>query len=70
MSEIDPRQHELAEWLREQGHSAEQIDKILAKVAEYDARMLHESIFDSISRGHFDLGTIIREALDEGPASA
>jgi hypothetical protein len=47
------------------GHSPLEIEKILAKVAEYDARMLHESIFDSINRGQFDVGTIIREALGE-----
>jgi hypothetical protein len=65
MSDADPRQQELVEWLREVGHSPLEIEKILAKVAEYDARMLHESIFDSINRGQFDVGTIIREALGE-----
>jgi hypothetical protein len=65
MSEVDPRQTELVEWLREQGHSPQEIDKILAKVAEYDARTMHESIFDSINRGDFDVGTIIREALGD-----
>ena len=65
MSEEDPRHLELVGWLREQGHSQDKIEKILAKVAEYDAQTLHESIFDSISRGHFDLGSIIKEALGE-----
>lgn len=68
MSDIDPRQQELVGWLREQGHTPDQIEKILAKVAEYDARTLHESIFDSLSRGDFDVGMIIREALDEDEA--
>jgi hypothetical protein len=65
MSEVDPRQTELVEWLREQGHTQLEIDKILAKVAEYDAQTINESIFDSINRGDFDVGTIIREALGD-----
>ena len=64
MSAEDPRHQELVEWLREQGHNPDEIEKILAKVAEYDAQTLHESVFDSISRGHFDLSAIIEEALD------
>ncbi len=63
MSAKDPRHQELVEWLREQGHNPNEIEKILAKVAEYDAQTLHESVFDSINRGHFDLSTIIKEAL-------
>lgn len=65
MSAEDPRHQELVEWLREQAHSPDQIEKILAKVAECDAQTLHESIFDSISRGQFDLSSIIKEALGE-----
>jgi len=65
MSVEDPRHEELVEWLREQGHSSEEIEKILAKVAEYDAQTLHESVFDSISRGDFDLSSIIKEALSD-----
>ena len=65
MSSADPRQQELVEWLREQGHTPPEIEKILAKVAEYDARTLHESIFDSINRGDFNVETIIREALGD-----
>lgn len=68
MSSPDPRQQELVEWLREEGHTPLEIEKILAKVAEYDARTFHESIFDSINRGNFDVGTIIREALGEDQA--
>lgn len=65
MSANDPRHQELVEWLREQGHNPDEIGKILAKVAEYDAQTLHESVFDSIGRGHFDLSKIIKEALGE-----
>lgn len=62
----DSRHQELVEWLREQGHNQDEIEKILVKVAEYDAQTLHESVFDSISRGQFDLSSIIKEALGEG----
>ena len=65
MSAEDPRFQELVEWLREQGHSPVKIEKILVKVAEYDAQTLHESVFDSISKGQFDLSSIIKEALGE-----
>ena len=59
----DPRHQELVEWLRDQGHSPSKIEKILAKVEEYDAQTLHESVFDSIDRGDFDISSIIEEAL-------
>ena len=61
----DPRHAELVAWLAEQGHSPDQVAKILAKVAEYDARKINESIFDSIDTGDFDLSGLIKEALGE-----
>jgi hypothetical protein len=54
---------QLITWLQEQGHSPAEVDKIMAKVAEYDAQTLHESIFDSISSGTIDIEKIVREAL-------
>ncbi|MBD14678.1 MAG: hypothetical protein CMJ72_05860 [Planctomycetaceae bacterium] len=65
MPNDDPRQQELIEWLREQGHSDLQIGRILAKVAEYDQQTLHESIFDSIDQGNFNLAKLIEEKLAE-----
>ena len=65
MSEIDPRQNELVEWLQEKGHSTDEIQKILAKVAEYDEQTIRESVFDSIERGNFNLDAIIQEALND-----
>ena len=61
----DTRHQQLVTWLREQGHTPAEIDKIVAKVREYDQRTVHESVFDSIERGSFDLKKIIREALGE-----
>lgn len=60
----DPQHDQLVAWLEEQGHSPAEIKKILAKVAEYDAQTLHESIFDSINSGHIDLSALVREALE------
>ena len=61
----DLRHAELVTWLTERGHTPDEIAKILAKVAEYDARTINESIFDSIDTGDFDLGPLIKEALGD-----
>jgi hypothetical protein len=61
------QQARLISWLEEQGHSREEIDKILAKVDEYDARTMHESLFDAIDRGEIDLEAIVKEALGDSP---
>jgi len=60
----DKEHAQLIAWLQDQGHTAEEIDRILAKLQEYDRRTVHESVFDSIESGDFDLGAVIREALD------
>ena len=65
-SAVSDTQHaQLVAWLEDQGHTAEQIQRILAKVAEYDAKTVHESVFDSISSGTLGLDKIIEEALAE-----
>jgi len=62
----DHQQHaQLIVWLENQGHSSEEIEKILAKVDEYDKQTVHESVFDSIESGKFNLADIIEEALAE-----
>ena len=64
---VDDRRHlELVAWLTERGHSPEEIAKILAKVAEYDAETVNASIFDSIDRGDFDIASFIEKALADG----
>ena len=63
---VSETQHaQLVAWLEDQGHTEEQIQKILAKVAEYDAKTVHESVFDSISSGTLGLDKLIEEALAE-----
>ncbi|QDU89836.1 hypothetical protein Pla175_32320 [Pirellulimonas nuda] len=63
MSTEELRHAQLVAWLEDQGHDADAIEKILDKVAEYDDRMVHESVFDSIDAGKFNLQSIIDEAL-------
>ena len=65
MTSDDSRDGEIVGWLREQNYTAPQIERILAKVQQYDDRTLRESIFDSIDRGNFDIRAIIEEALKE-----
>ena len=55
----------LIDWLKQKGHSAEEIDKILAKVKQYDRETNVDSVMDSIAGGSFDLQSIIDEALGE-----
>lgn len=59
----DNQHAQLIAWLEDQGHTPAEIEKILAKVAEYDDRTMHESVFDSIGSGSLDLAKIIDEAL-------
>ena len=37
--------------------------KILEKLEAYDAQTTHESVFDSINSGKFDIAALIEEAL-------
>lgn len=59
----DTRHAQLIAWLENQGHSTAEIERILAKVQEYDEKTVHESIFDSIDSGAFSIQSIIDEAL-------
>jgi hypothetical protein len=61
----DVQHAELIAWLAEQGYSQTKIEKVMAKVAEYDAQTVRESIFDSINSGTIDIAEFVREALGE-----
>ena len=61
----ETRHAQLIAWLENQGHTEQEIEKILSKVAEYDAQTVHESVFDSIESGAFDIHRVIEEALKE-----
>lgn len=61
----DAQHAELIAWLEEQGRTPAEIEKVMAKVAEYDAQTVRESIFDSINSGAIDIAEFVREALKE-----
>lgn len=52
-------------YLTEQGHSWDEIERVLGKLEDWDERSIRESVFDSIEHGTFNLSAIIKEALDE-----
>jgi predicted DNA-binding protein (UPF0278 family) len=55
----------LVEFLQQRGHSQEEIDKIVKRLAEHDAASMRQSIFDSIAGGSFNLDAIIEQALED-----
>ena len=54
---------ELTDYLKTLGHSAYEIDLILARVRQYEVETQHDSIMDSIGNGRLNLTAIINEAL-------
>ena len=57
---------ELTEYLRGLGQTDAEIEKILARVRQYEVETQQDSIMDSIGNGTFDLAALIKEALGEG----
>jgi hypothetical protein len=55
----------LVDWLKQKGHSEEEIEKILARLKKYDRETNVDSVMDSIAHGSFDLQSIIDEALGD-----
>ena len=56
---------ELANYLRNDGHTDEQVAKILKVVRRYDLSTQHDSVMDSIASGKLSLSSIIKEAIGE-----
>ena len=56
---------ELRELLQEQGHSVEEIERILVRVRRYERETQLDSIMDSIGSGQLSLDGLIKEALEE-----
>ena len=54
---------ELIEYLHAEGHTDAEIEKILARVRQYELETQHDSIMDSIGNGTLDLAALIKEAL-------
>ncbi|MCG8650085.1 MAG: hypothetical protein MI861_09640 [Pirellulales bacterium] len=55
----------LVHYLTEQGYSWPEIERVIEKVNAHDAKIVRESVFDSIASGSFNLKAIIAEAIDE-----
>ena len=54
---------ELANYLRNDGHTDEQVAKILKVVRRYDLSTQHDSVMDSIGAGRMSLDNLVKEAL-------
>lgn len=59
-------QVEIVKFLQERGHTTEEIDKIMARLADYDEKMVRDSLFASFSSGSFNIESIIQDSL-KGP---
>mgnify|MGYP007059557400 CR=1 FL=1 len=55
----------LTEMLKGMGHSDEEIEKILVRVARYDEETSRDSVMDSLGSGSLNLDALIKEALDD-----
>jgi len=55
----------IAQWLKGRGYSDEEVQKILAKLAEHDHETLSDALFDSIGNGGKTLDQIIDEVLNK-----
>ncbi len=56
---------ELIDYLRGLGQTEAEIEKIMARVRQYEFETQHDSIMDSIGNGSFDIAKLIKEALGE-----
>lgn len=55
----------LTEFLQQRGHSPDEIEKIVKRLADHDASEMRQSVFDSIAGGSFNLDDIIKQALED-----
>ena len=55
----------LIQWLKERGHTPEEIDKIMARVHQFDEKTQHDSVMDSIGAGRMNLDAFIKGALKD-----
>jgi hypothetical protein len=53
----------LTDWLKEQGYSEEEVEKIRLRLAEYDHKMLHDAIFDTIGNNAHVLKRLVAEVM-------
>jgi hypothetical protein len=62
---LDDDYVQLADFLRERGHTETETVKIIERVRQYEEETKLDSIMDSIGSGHLDLVSLIKEALKE-----
>ncbi|MDA0591294.1 MAG: hypothetical protein O2820_24565 [Planctomycetota bacterium] len=62
---LDDDYVQLADFLRERGHTETETVKIIERVQKYEEETKLDSIMDSIGSGHLDLASLIKEALKE-----
>jgi len=56
---------ELIDYLRGLGQTEAEVEKVMARVRQYEFETQHDSIMDSIGNGTFDIARLIKEALGE-----
>lgn len=58
-------QQQLVAWLKDRGHSPEEIAVILERLARYDQLTTTDALMDAIARGEVNLDAIVQEFRDE-----
>lgn len=64
MPSVEDRQT-IVDWLQQRGHSPDEIDAIMEKLEQYDARVVRQSFFDAIETGEINIDSIFEESRDE-----
>ena len=54
----------ITEHLNSLGCSLDEIKQVLKRLHKYDQQMIHESVFDSIASGSFNLNAILQEVRE------
>lgn len=55
----------IIDFLKQRGHSDEEVQKVLKRLEQYDDATMRQSVFDSIAGGGFDIDQIIDDALKD-----
>ena len=55
----------LTQYLKDEGCSESEIERVLKKLDDHDDQTMRESVFDSIAAGTFSLKAIIDELRDD-----
>lgn len=55
----------LIDWLKERGHSDEEVAHILGRLNAYDELTTADALMDAIARGEVDLDAIVQEFREE-----